>query len=156
DPIKISTPPRVTAPPKNDYVPPLLPVDFGPITRLDPVIPPKPPYVAPPMPPLPPAPSPILTSARVDARYASTLQPEYPAAMVRQEIEGVAKVKVLIGVDGRVKDIVNLGSDNQAFFDATSKQALSKWRFKPATRDGVAVESWSVQTVKFQMPNRFD
>jgi periplasmic protein TonB len=151
DPVKTPSPPIVTAPPRNDYVTPLPPVDFGPIIKLDPIVPPQPPYVAPPIPPLPPAPAAILTSARVDSRYVAA-----PSAMVRQEIEGVAKVKVLIGVDGHVKDVINLGSDNQEFFEATRKQALNKWRFKPATRDGVAIEGWSVQTVKFLMPKRFD
>ncbi|TAJ41295.1 MAG: energy transducer TonB, partial [Chitinophagaceae bacterium] len=35
------------------------------------------------------------------------------------------------------------------FFEATRKQALRYWKFRPATRDGVATESWRTMTVRF-------
>lgn len=33
-------------------------------------------------------------------------------------------------------------------------RALAKWRFKPATRGGVAEESWKPMTVRFEIRNR--
>jgi len=38
-----------------------------------------------------------------------------------------------------------------AFFEATRTQALRHWRFQPATRDGIPVESWRTMTVKFKL-----
>ena len=38
-----------------------------------------------------------------------------------------------------------------AFAKATEKQALKAWRFKPATRDGIAVEDWQTLTVRFDI-----
>jgi protein TonB len=97
----------------------------------------------------PPAPPPPLLAASVDPRYARDFQPEYPSMNIRSGIEGTATVRVLIGVDGRVKQIEQVSATHPAFFDATRRQALSKWRFKPATRGGVPQESWKTMTVRF-------
>jgi protein TonB len=68
-------------------------------------------------------------------------------------MEGFATVRVLIGTDGRVKQVEAVKASDPAFLDATRKQALAKWRFLPATRDGEAVESWREMTVRFQLPD---
>ena len=96
-------------------------------------------------------PKPVLVDALVDPRYAAALQPDYPGAEQRAEIEGKATVKVLIGTDGRVKAVELVSADRPGFFKATEQQALRRWRFKPATRDGVAVESWKQMTVHFRL-----
>jgi periplasmic protein TonB len=101
----------------------------------------------------PPQHSPVLIGARIDPRYASALQPAYPPGMIREGREGVVVLRVLIGVDGRVKAIEPIASDGDAFLAATRKQALGKWRFLPATRDGEAVEGWREMTVRFRLPD---
>jgi periplasmic protein TonB len=149
--------PVVSIPVTHDLLPPPLPpVDFTDRVKIDlPPLPPTPPFVEPILPPLPPAPVPVLVGPRYDARFASSQQPEYPSDMARTETEGTAVVRVLIGVDGRVKQVEEVRSDHSSFFDATRKQALNKWRFKPATRDGVPYESWREMKVHFEMPARF-
>ncbi len=97
-------------------------------------------------------PAPILTGSRVDLRYASDLQPDYPQSMRRAEISGSVRVRVRIGRDGRVTEVQILSSTSEEFAEATKRQALRKWRFIPATRDGQAEESWREMTVKFEMP----
>lgn len=96
---------------------------------------------------------PVLTGARINPRYAGALQPTYPPGMIREEREGVVTVRVLIGTDGRVKAVEPVKAEEGAFLEATRKQALSKWRFLPATRDGAPVESWREMTVRFQLPD---
>ena len=125
------------APPLPPYVPPAG-TGTGPSTTIDP--------------PLPPA-KPPLVLAELDPRFAGTFQPEYPASEQRREIEGRARVRVLIGTDGRVKAVELLSTDSPGFFEETKRRALAKWRFKPATRGGVAEESWKVMTVHFQIRN---
>lgn len=98
---------------------------------------------------VPVKPEPVLTEATVDPRAA--FQPDYPPRLARQDIAGKAVVRVLIGADGRVKAVEMVSATDPAFFEATRKQALRFWRFKPATRDGVAVESWRTMTVRFEM-----
>lgn len=103
-------------------------------------------------PPLPAA-KPLLVFAELDPRFASMFQPDYPASEQRRELEGVAKVRVLIDTNGRVKAVELVSTDSPGFFEETKRRALAKWRFKPATRGGVAEESWKVMTVRFQIRN---
>ena len=92
-------------------------------------------------PDIPPPPQPVLTM----------FQPDYPGAMIRQGMEGKVVVRVTIGTDGRVIDIERLSAADEAFWIATQRQALRKWRFRPATRDGVPVSSTKVLTVHFRL-----
>lgn len=98
-------------------------------------------------------PAPKLVLAELDARFAGAFQPDYPAREQRRGVEGVVKVRVLIGTDGRVKAVELVSSDSPGFFEETKRRALSKWRFRPATRGGVPEESWKVMTVRFQIRN---
>jgi protein TonB len=127
-------------PPVNFTIDPPPPIPFHPVAPVDPVLPAQP----------------VITTARYDMRFASAMQPEYPISLARAEIEGSVLVNVLVGADGRVKDVVSIRSDDPGFFEATRNHALRKWRFKPAMRDGVAIESWREMRVKFQMPDRFE
>lgn len=96
-------------------------------------------------------PMPVLTDAAVDPRYASLFQPPYPSRLQRLEIEGKVVLKVLIGADGRVRDVQIVYSDDDGFAEATERQARAKWRFKPATRDGTPIETWKQMTVRFEI-----
>lgn len=92
---------------------------------------------------------PVMIGPSVDPRYASNFQPAYPTDEIRAGNAGRVTVKVLIGTDGRVKDIERVSAASDSFWEATRRQALAKWRFKPATRDGVAYESWKTMNVSF-------
>jgi protein TonB len=91
----------------------------------------------------------IIIGANIDPRYASSFQPAYPAIEIRGGNAGRVTVKVLIGVDGRVKDIEKVSAASESFWEATRRQALAKWRFKPATRDGEPYETWKTMNVSF-------
>lgn len=167
-PIIIETVPLPVPPPDPDPKPQQrqqrpdqiipVPTPLPPIPSDPPLFDPAPPYVPPAGsgsgtvvdPPAPP-PKPTLVVAEVDPRFAATFQPDYPANEQRREVEGYAKVRVLIGVDGRVKAVEQISSDSPGFFEETRRRALAKWRFKPATRGGVPEESWKVMTVHFQI-----
>lgn len=98
----------------------------------------------------PPRP-PVLVGPSLDPRYADLLQPPYPPAEIRRGTEGTVTARVLIGADGRVKAIDIVKSPSDGLSEATRKQALARWRFKPATRDGVPVEGWKTMTLRFQI-----
>lgn len=99
----------------------------------------------------PPVVPPVFVDAQVDPRYVRELQPEYPAGERRAENEGRVVIKVLIGVDGRVKQAVRVSATSDAFWRATEERAFARWRFRPATRDGVAVEGWRTMTLRFEL-----
>ncbi len=125
--------------------------------RTTPLIPPFPPPSLPPTggtgiaepgPIVEPAPLPLLPATR-DPRYAREFQPDYPSNERRAEREGTVTVRVRIGTDGRVKEVVRVAAASDAFFAATRRRALSSWRFRPATRGDVPIESWQTLTVRF-------
>jgi protein TonB len=99
--------------------------------------------------PLPPAP--VTIDAEPDARFAGDFQPPYPPQLLRTGVEGKTVIKVLIGADGRVKQVAIVSTDDPLFADAAERQALRRWRFRPATRDGTAIESWKQMTVRFEI-----
>ncbi len=98
--------------------------------------------------------TPIFRAATRDPRFADRFQPAYPSARERDGIEGRCPVTVTIAPSGRVSAVANNGCADSAFFSATERQALRTWRFRPATRDGLAVESTQDIAVTFQMPRR--
>jgi protein TonB len=98
----------------------------------------------------PPKP-PVMIGATVDPRYADSLQPPYPSSEIRNQTEGKLTARVLVGVDGRVKAIEILRTPSKGLSEATRRHALSRWRFKPATRDGVPYEDWMTMTLSFKL-----
>lgn len=150
---RIETQPQVQRPTAAD---PVVPLPAG-----DPVIvggdssglsvDPQPVIAQPPfVPPLPP----VLVDASIDPRAASTFQPDYPGAMIRQGAEGSVTVRVEINAAGRVTAVERISATDESFWLATQRHALHKWRFRPATRDGVAVASSKVLTVRFTLTDR--
>jgi len=98
-------------------------------------------------------PPPPLVRAEIDPRYQRDFQPDYPASELRNEREGVVTVRVRIGADGRVKELQRVTATSDAFFEATRRQALSRWRFRAASRGGIAEESWKTMNVRFELNN---
>lgn len=96
-------------------------------------------------------PPPIFTAARRNPRFAGSFQPPYPAALERERVTGRCPVSVTIAPSGRVSAVRDMGCTDPAFFRATQNQALNRWRFEPATRGGVAMESTLTQTVVFRI-----
>ncbi len=94
---------------------------------------------------------PVFVGPSLDPKRIRDFQPEYPGAMVRAQTEGYATVRVHIGTDGRVESVELVDTNDSAFWKVTRDQALRKWRFRPATRDGVAVPSERVMTVRFKL-----
>jgi periplasmic protein TonB len=81
------------------------------------------------------------------------LQPPYPSAEQRMQRDGIVRIRVTIGADGRVTAAERVSATSDAFWRATERQALSRWRFRPATVDGRPVETTRVITVTFRIDN---
>ena len=123
-------------------------VDMGYGTQLDTVQG----TIDPPTVPFDPPPStPVFVKAQPDPRYAEAFRPAYPAAMRREGLEGSVTLRVFIDERGRVSAVEKVTATHPAFFEEARRQALRSWRFRPATRDGVAVPSEQQLTVRFQM-----
>jgi protein TonB len=134
DPV-IDRPPDVSIATQGEVIPILPPADPGTFERIV----------------EPPAPDPVRVEAQFDPRFADQLRPPYPLSEVRNEVEGVVTLRLLIGADGRVKAAEKVAATNDAFFQAAQRQALRMWRFKPATVDGKPIESRKQMTLRFEL-----
>ncbi len=101
-----------------------------------------------------PMPAPVITGAAVDPRHPLT-QPPYPPAAIRGNEEGALNLSILVGTDGRVRDVKVAESSGSSRLDqAAMNEARSHWRLRPAMRDGVPFEQWLTLRVVFHLENR--
>ena len=96
-----------------------------------------------------PSATPALVGPEVDPRFLRDLQPDYPAEETRAAREGRVVVRVLVGTDGRVLQVERTSATSDAFWRATQRQALTHWRFRPATRGGVPEAAWRTMAIRF-------
>ena len=96
-------------------------------------------------------PPPVRVEAQFDPRFAADLQPPYPPSEEAAQREGRVRIRLTIGADGRVKAVQRLSATSDAFWRATERHALSRWRFRPATVDGRPVESSKVMNLTFRI-----
>ena len=93
-------------------------------------------------------PTPVRREAELIPR---DLQPPYPTAEQRAQRSGTVRIRLTIGPDGRVTGVERLQATSDAFWRVTERQALSRWRFRPATLDGRPIAATRVMTVTFRI-----
>jgi TonB family protein len=79
------------------------------------------------------------------------VDPAYPAALMRDRIEGVVVLRAIIHSDGRVGEIQVLQSLDEKL-DENARVALTKWRFRPGTKNGAPVDLEAVIKIPFRAP----
>jgi TonB family protein len=79
------------------------------------------------------------------------VDPAYPAALLRDGIEGVVVLHAIIHSDGSVGDVSILEGVNEQL-DANARTALQQWRFRPGLKNGVPVDVEAVIRVPFRVP----
>jgi TonB family protein len=80
-------------------------------------------------------------------------RPNYTEQARKNGVQGIIRVRVLVGLDGLVKDVRFVshlpdGLDNEA------AKAVRQMRFKPATRAGQPVNFWQMLEVEFNLRER--
>lgn len=77
----------------------------------------------------------------------------YPPKSVRLNEEGDVELQFTVASDGSVKNIALAKSSGHDLLDQAASQCVARWRYNPATQNGVAVEMpWRV-VVKFHIDN---
>ena len=103
-------------------------------------------------PPAPAAPAePVFTSATCSDRGDP---PVYPDKLRRLGREGAVVLCVLVLADGSVGEVSLKAPSRYAGFNRAALKAARKWRFEPATSDGVAVDSETDVEVVFRLTGR--
>ena len=67
------------------------------------------------------------------------MQPRYPESARRRGIEGTVLLRMRITEQGRVEDVRVERSAGHAELDQSAIDAVRRWRFEPARRNGVPV-----------------
>ncbi|MBD3420173.1 MAG: TonB family protein [Chitinivibrionales bacterium] len=75
---------------------------------------------------------------------------EFPERAKEQGIEGTLEVVFIIGVDGQAKDIEIVRSPHPTITGA-ARDAIERWKFKPAKNKGVPVKVRVRQVVDFRL-----
>jgi periplasmic protein TonB len=83
-------------------------------------------------------------------RLTTTVKPEYTKEMLENRIEGLVRVKILVDIDGKVKQLVVL---DDLGYGAKTKvaEACFKMVFEPAMIAAQAVSTWIMMRIRFQM-----
>ena len=115
--------------------------------------------LASPEPPAPPAPAPApeapaepLVPPGFVAAYLNNPGPKYPYLSRQRREEGEVLLKVLVGVEGRAREVrVERSSGSERLDAAAIEVVQARWRFEPARRGSAAVEAWVLVPIIFQL-----
>lgn len=78
------------------------------------------------------------------------VDPKYIPAAAADKVEGTVRLAAIIRRDGRV-DSVELLRHLDARLDAAAEEALAKWQFRPALRNGAPVEVDAIFDIPFRL-----
>ena len=88
----------------------------------------------------------------VQLEYAVAPPPPYPREDLRAGNAGIVLLQVLVDVDGRPLEVeVVEGSGHRSLDRAAQRHVLSRWTFKPAVRDGRAVQAVGLVPIEFSL-----
>ncbi|HEX7732286.1 MAG TPA: energy transducer TonB [Rhodanobacter sp.] len=84
-----------------------------------------------------------------DAVLLKAVNPNYPTAALRSGQSGWVVVGFTITPEGRTTDVHVVDAQPRHVFDRAAMEAVGRYRFKPAMRDGAAVASTKQQKIEF-------
>ena len=93
--------------------------------------------------------APVLDSSAVKIRNRT--DPVYPSASRRAGEQGTVVLKILIGEDGRARDVQVAQSSGFSRLDDAAVDAVRKWRFTPSVQSGAVQGGWVTLPVTFRL-----
>jgi periplasmic protein TonB len=76
--------------------------------------------------------------------------PRYPPLATKNHIEGTVKLEIIIGVDGKVRQLKILSG--QALLAQAAIEAVRQWEYYPLKADSEPVEVVTTVDVNFKLP----
>ncbi|MBB6187458.1 energy transducer TonB [Rhodanobacter sp. MP7CTX1] len=86
-----------------------------------------------------------------EAVLVKAVSPNYPRPALQAQQTGWVVVAFTIDVDGRPRDVKVVDSQPRIVFDHAAVDAVNRYRFTPAMKDGVAVSSTRQQKIEFNL-----
>ena len=91
------------------------------------------------------------TVADRDPRPLAQAQPEYPAAAFRAGEEGTVIVRADVDANGNATNVEVAKRSGSRDLDRAARDAVRKWRFEPAMKNGKAVAATVQVPVEFKL-----
>ena len=89
--------------------------------------------------------------ARSDVATLNNPKPPYPLAARRRGIEGRVLLAVQVLADGSCAEVQLKRSSGHPQLDDAALSTVRRWRFLPAERAGVAIDSWAEVPISFRL-----
>ncbi len=83
------------------------------------------------------------------AQVLSRVMPNYPGIARSRKLQGWVMVEVTVSRNGTVSNPRVVGASPSGVFESAALEAIMKWRFKPAMRQGMPIEQRVRQRVNF-------
>jgi protein TonB len=82
---------------------------------------------------------------------AYRVEAEYPPEAQKQQIEGVVKIRQVVGIDGKVRSVKLL--TGPPLLVPAALEAARYWRYLPALLNGQPIETEQDVEIEFHLPN---
>nr|WP_243050045.1 energy transducer TonB [Dyella sp. RRB7] len=79
------------------------------------------------------------------------VSPRYPVTAVRANQEGWVEVSFTITPDGNVDNVQVVDAEPRHVFDRAAVEAVSRWKYQPATQDGSPIASQDKRRIVFKL-----
>jgi len=86
-----------------------------------------------------------------DPEPIARIQPEYPPQAFRNHEQGTVLVRVNVDANGMATDPQVVNRSGSRELDSAAMDAVRKWQFKPALKDGKAIASTVDVPVEFKL-----
>ena len=105
------------------------------------------PGAADPTPAAPPAPRPVVED-RKEPTILQRVEPDFPAKALNGR-RGIVVLKILVNEQGRIARVLVERGIPGSVLESASINAVLRWRFQPAIKDGQPVRAWTKATFDF-------
>ncbi|WP_343684620.1 TonB family protein [Asticcacaulis sp.] len=85
----------------------------------------------------------------VDMALSTNPPPAYPPQAKARREEGTVQLRLQVRSDGTVGEVQVQASSGSMRLDRAAIDSVKRWKFRPATRSGQAVESWATVPITF-------
>lgn len=79
------------------------------------------------------------------------VSPRYPTTAVRSNQEGWVEVTFTVTPEGNVDDVKVVDAEPRHVFDRAAVEAVSRWKYQPATQDGAPIASQDKRRIVFKL-----
>jgi protein TonB len=91
------------------------------------------------------------TGPTTDAVLTKAAAPHYPSGALRSRQQGWVVVAFTVDTDGKTSDVRVVDAQPRRVFDRAAIDAVERYRFTPAMKDGVPVTSTRQQRIEFKL-----